>query len=461
MAEKKAWGGRFKQSTSTLVEDFTSSIHFDWRLYEYDIEGSIAHCRMLARQKLLTKKEEQLIIAGLKAIKQDIKEGRFVFKSSLEDIHMHIEKALVERVGEAGEKLHTARSRNDQVATDVRLYLRHKVSDIVKLIRDLQKEVVTLARRYSAVIMPGYTHLQRAQPVLFAHHVLAYYEMLKRDRERLNECLNRINVLPLGSAALAGTGLPIDREYAAKLLKFPAVSANSIDSVSDRDFVIEFLADCSILIMHLSRFSEELILWSSTEFSFVDIGDAFCTGSSIMPQKKNPDIPELVRGKCGRVFGNLFSLLSVMKGLPLSYNRDMQEDKEALFDTVDTVVQILNVYAAMLKNVQVNESRLKDTVEKGFLTATDLADYLVLQKIPFREAHAVVGRIVRYCLEKGCEITGLTLDELRNFSGKIGPDVFDRISVVQSVESRISTGGTATRLVAAALDAAEKELGQF
>jgi argininosuccinate lyase len=458
MAQKKPWGGRFRQETSKLVEEFTASIHFDRRLYPYDIEGSIAHCRMLARQKLITKDEARLIIDGLRAIKKEIDQGCFPFTPSLEDIHMHIEKALVDKIGPAGEKLHTARSRNDQVATDMRLYLRDKVQEIIGLIKRLQQSLVGMARRYSDVIMPGYTHLQRAQPVLLAHHLMAYYEMLKRDRERFFECLKRVNVLPLGSAALAGTGLPIDRRYVAKLLDFPSISANSIDAVSDRDFVMEFLADCSILMVHLSRLSEELILWSSSEFSFIEIGDAFCTGSSIMPQKKNPDVPELVRGKAGRVFGHLLSLLTVMKALPLAYNRDMQEDKEALFDAVDTVTRVLTVYGAMLGQIEIQRDKVRAAVEKGFLTATDLADYLVLREVPFREAHAIVGRIVRYCLDKGCELTGLSLDELKKFSDRIEADVFEYIRPEKSVESRASTGGTARSLVLAALKAAEKEL---
>ncbi|HED00623.1 MAG TPA: argininosuccinate lyase [Proteobacteria bacterium] len=458
MAQKKPWGGRFRQKTSKLVEEFTASIHFDRRLYPYDIEGSLAHCRMLARQKLITKDESRLIIDGLRAIKKEIDQDQFIFTPSLEDIHMHIEKALVDKIGPAGEKLHTARSRNDQVATDVRLYLRDKVQEIIGLIKKLQQSLVGLARRYSDVIMPGYTHLQRAQPVLLAHHLLAYYEMLKRDRERFFECLKRVNVLPLGSAALAGTGLPIDRRYVAKLLDFPSISANSIDAVSDRDFAMEFLADCSILMVHLSRLSEELILWSSSEFSFIEIGDAFCTGSSIMPQKKNPDVPELVRGKAGRVFGHLLSLLTVMKALPLAYNRDMQEDKEALFDTVDTVARVLTVYSAMLGQIEIRRDKVNKAVQKGFLTATDLADYLVLREVPFREAHAIVGRIVRYCLDRGCELTDLSLDELKKFSDRIEADVFEYIRPEKSVESRVSTGGTAPGLVLAALKAAEKEL---
>ncbi|MEW6328351.1 MAG: argininosuccinate lyase [Thermodesulfobacteriota bacterium] len=458
MTQKKPWGGRFRRKTSKLVEEFTASIHFDRRLYPYDIEGSIAHCRMLARQKLITKDEARFIIDGLRTIKKEIDQGQFLFTPSLEDIHMHIEKALVDKIGPAGEKLHTARSRNDQVATDVRLYLRDKVQEIIGLIKRLQQSLVGLARRYSDVIMPGYTHLQRAQPVLLTHHLLAYYEMLKRDRERFSECLKRVNVLPLGSAALAGTGLPIDRHYVAKLLDFPSISANSIDAVSDRDFAMEFLADCSILMVHLSRLSEELILWSSSEFSFIEIGDAFCTGSSIMPQKKNPDVPELVRGKAGRIFGHLLSLLTVMKGLPLAYNRDMQEDKEALFDAVDTIIQVSTVYSAMLGQIEIRRDKVNEAVQKGFLTATDLADYLVLRGVPFREAHAIVGRIVRYCLDKGCELTDLSLEELKKFSDRIKADIFEYIRPERSVESRASTGGTAPGLVLAALKAAEKEL---
>ncbi|MBU4118139.1 MAG: argininosuccinate lyase, partial [Proteobacteria bacterium] len=403
----KLWGGRFAEKTAASVEAFTASIHYDARLYRHDIAGSRAHARMLAKQGLITNEEGALIVQGLDRIEQEIAAGEFVFKPELEDIHMNIEKALVEKIGPAGEKLHTARSRNDQVALDVRLYLREECQGLIELLTGLQKACVVLARKYQHAVMPGYTHLQRAQPVLVAHHLLAYYEMFGRDRDRLSDALKRINIMPLGAAALAGTGLPIDREFVARELGFPQITANSMDTVGDRDYIIEFMGAASLIQIHLSRLSEELVLWTTEEFSFVTLADSFCTGSSIMPQKKNPDIPELIRGKSGRVVGNLMSLLMLLKGLPMTYNRDLQEDKEPLFDTVDTVSQSVAIMAQLLANLTFNEARLAAGLGGGYMTATDLADYLVRKNIPFRQAHAIVGRTVAFCLSQGKELTEL------------------------------------------------------
>jgi len=453
------WGGRFAEKTAASVAAFTASIHYDARLYRHDIAGSRAHARMLARQGLISEAEGALIVQGLTQIEQEIEVGEFVFRPELEDIHMNIEKSLVEKIGPAGEKLHTARSRNDQVALDVRLYLREECRSLIELLTELQKSCVVLARKYQQAVMPGYTHLQRAQPVLVAHHLLAYYEMFGRDRERLADALKRINVMPLGAAALAGTGLPIDREFVAKELDFPAITANSMDTVGDRDYIIEFMSAASLIQIHLSRLSEELVLWTTEEFSFVTLADSFCTGSSIMPQKKNPDIPELIRGKSGRVVGNLMSLLMLLKGLPMTYNRDLQEDKEPLFDTVDTVSQSVAIMAQLLANLTFNEARLAAGLGGGYMTATDLADYLVRKDIPFRQAHAIVGRTVAYALSLGRELTELTLAELKTFSEAIENDVFEVLSIAGSVNSRVSLGGTADSVVAAALGRAEEALG--
>ncbi|PKN21443.1 MAG: argininosuccinate lyase [Deltaproteobacteria bacterium HGW-Deltaproteobacteria-3] len=454
----KLWGGRFAEKTAASVEAFTASIHYDARLYKHDIAGSRAHAKMLAKQGLISAKERDQIVKGLGQIEREIENGTFVFRPELEDIHMNIEKSLVEKIGPAGEKLHTARSRNDQVALDVRLYLREECRNLIELLAGLQKACVVLARQYQHAVMPGYTHLQRAQPVLVAHHLLAYYEMFGRDRERLTDALKRINVMPLGAAALAGTGLPIDREFVARELDFPKVTANSMDTVGDRDFIIEFMSAASLVQIHLSRLSEELVLWATEEFSFVTLADSFCTGSSIMPQKKNPDIPELIRGKSGRVVGNLMSLLMLLKGLPMTYNRDLQEDKEPLFDTVDTVSQSVAIMAQLLGNLTFNEARLAKGLGGGYMTATDLADYLVRKNIPFRQAHAIVGRTVAFCISKGKELTELTVQELQNFSEVIEADVFKVLSIEGSVASRVSLGGTSGKMVAKALKRAEKEM---
>ena len=440
---KKLWGGRFAAATAGSVEAFTASIDVDARLYRHDIAGSIAHARMLARQRIIAPREARRIIAGLEKIREEIDAGKFRFSAADEDIHMNIERRLIERIGRVGEKLHTARSRNDQVALDLRLYLRDEVKELIAAIDGLKRELARTAKRHVDVVMPGYTHLQRAQPVLFSHHLLAYAEMLERDAERMGDCLKRIDVLPLGAGALAGTTLPIDRRYVARLLGFSRVSKNSIDSVGDRDFALEFIAAAAILFVHLSRLAEEWVLWSSTEFGFIELPDRFCTGSSMMPQKKNPDVPELVRGKAGRVFGHLQALLTIMKGLPLAYNRDLQEDKRPLFDTVDTAKASLAVMRELAAGVKVKKQRMMAAAADGFMNATDLADYLVARGVPFRSAHGVVGKIVRACIERGVKIEELPLGELKRFSPKIESDVYAYLTADAGVGRRRSEGGTA------------------
>ncbi|MDH3344268.1 MAG: argininosuccinate lyase [Desulfobacteraceae bacterium] len=455
---EKLWTGRFTEKTDRLVEDFTSSIDIDKHLYSYDIEGSIAHCRMLAKAAIISEEDATTLIEGLGLIKREIDRGEFQFDNSLEDIHMHIETRLMEKVGKIAQKLHTARSRNDQVALDVRMYLRDETSKTVKRLVMLKKVLVDLAKINIDVIMPGYTHLQRAQPVLLSHYFMAYYEMFSRDVERFDDCLKRINVMPLGSAALAGTTYPIDRAYTASLLNFPKISANSIDAVSDRDFIIEFISAASICMVHLSRMSEELILWSSSEFGFIELPDSFATGSSIMPQKKNPDVPELVRGKTGRIFGDLVSILTMMKSLPLSYNRDMQEDKAVLFGTVDILKQCIEVYIKMLPKLKINTEAMKTAATRGFLNATDMADYLVSTGIPFRQAHGCVGEAVAYASNKKKELHELTLEELQSFSSHIKRDIFKILTLDQMIHRRKSLGGTASENVRAAIKTAEEEL---
>ena len=455
---EKLWNGRFSEKTDRMVEDFTSSIDIDKRLYSYDIEGSIAHCRMLAKASIISDADTLALIEGLGLIKREIERGEFQFDKSLEDIHMHIETRLIEKVGKVAQKLHTARSRNDQVVLDVRMYLRDETLNTVKLLVKLAKVMVNLAKTYIDVVLPGYTHLQRAQPVLLSHHFMAYYEMFSRDIDRFNDGLRRINVLPLGSAAMAGTTYPIDREYTAQLLDFPKVSANSIDAVSDRDFIMEFLSAASICMVHLSRMSEELILWSSSEFGFIELPDSFATGSSIMPQKKNPDVPELVRGKTGRVFGDLISLLTMMKALPLSYNRDMQEDKTALFQTVDILKKCIEIYVKMLPKLKINREVMERATSKGFLNATDMADYLVVSGMPFRQAHGCVGEAVAYALSQKKELHELSLKELKSFSSHIKIDIFKILTTDQMFNRRNSFGGTALECVKAAIKEAEKEL---
>jgi argininosuccinate lyase len=439
----KPWGGRFIETTNELVEQFTASIPYDWRLYPYDIAGSMVHAAMLGKQGIIPKKEADRIIRGLEEILKEIVAGAFEFSVELEDIHMNIENRLIEKIGPTGGKLHTARSRNDQVALDIRMFLRDEIAEIHELLTALQAVIVHLAEQHSDVVLPGYTHLQRAQPVLFGHHLLAYYEMLERDRGRLEDCFRRVNVMPLGAGALAGTVLPIDRKFVAKQLGFSGLCENSMDAVSDRDFAIEFVAACAQIMMHLSRLSEELVIWSSSEFGFITISDAFTTGSSIMPQKKNPDVAELTRGKTGRVYGNLMALLTLMKGLPLAYNRDMQEDKEPIFDASDTVTLSLSVFIEMLKGVTIHKETMRKAAEDGFITATDLADYLVRKGMPFRKAHEVVGRAVLRATELGCGLVDMPIGEYKKLSPLIHEDVYDALSVGASVRRRTSYGGTA------------------
>jgi len=456
---EKLWGGRFSQNTDELVEKFHASIDVDKRLYESDIEGSIAHLKMMAKESIITQKEAETLIEGLGKVKTKIENNEMQFSASLEDIHMHVEDELGRVAGDVARKLHTGRSRNDQIALDIRIYLKKEARIIIDLLFGFQKSLVRLAQKYPDVIMPGYTHLQRAQPVLFSHHMLAYYEMFKRDIERFEDCLKRIDVMPLGAAALAGTTFPLNRDYTRELLSFSKVSDNSIDSVSDRDFIMEFISHASICMIHFSRISEELVLWSSSEFSFITISDSFTTGSSIMPQKKNPDVAELVRGKTGRVVGNLVAILTVMKSLPLAYNKDMQEDKEPLFDTVDTLKICTDVYIRMLENIEVHKQRMYDACKQGFLNATDLADYLVLKGMPFRHAHAVAGRAVAFALNHKKELNDMTMEEFKNFSDLIMPDVYDFIAIDQTVSRRISYGGTGFQNVKQAVAKAAGDLG--
>ena len=455
---KKLWGGRFKQSTNTLMETFSASISFDKRLYDCDIEGSIAHCKMLARCKIITTAESNKIIKGLKRILRECDEGRFKFSDSLEDIHMNIENRLREIIGPVAGKLHTARSRNDQVCLDIRLYLRKEVDDIVGEINRLTKTLITIAKKNINHLIPGYTHLQRAQPVLLSHHLLAYVEMMLRDKERFLDAYKRINVMPLGSAALAGTNFPIDRKITAKFLGFPEISHNSMDAVADRDFAAEFCSASALTMMHLSRFCEEVVIWNSSEFGFIELSDSFTTGSSIMPQKKNPDAAELIRGKSGRVFGNLVSLLTLMKGLPLAYNKDLQEDKEPLFDTAETVKVCLTIFTDMMKSAKFIPIAQKELEASGFLTATDLADYLVLKGVPFREAHELTGKTVAFCLEKDKTLTDLSLAQLRTISKRFDEEVFDHIALQNSVTRKNIYGGTAKNQVRTQITRLTKKL---
>ena len=445
----KLWGGRFQGKTDVLVESFTSSIGFDCRLFEYDIEGSVAHCKTLRRAKVLSATESQTIIKGLHRIQEEIQAGQHQWNVEDEDVHMSIERRLTKLIGPLGGKLHTGRSRNDQITLDLRLFLRDAIQHLQGDLKKLQQSLVTLAERYKNVMMPGYTHLQRAQPVLFAHHALAYVEMVERDKDRLGDALSRINVLPLGSGALAGTNYPLDRHYTATLLKFPKITQNSLDAVSDRDYVIEVLSGCAILMMHLSRLSEELILWSSQEFQFIELPDGFCTGSSMMPQKKNPDIPELIRGKTGRVYGHLFSLLTTVKGLPLSYNRDLQEDKEPLFDTIDTVTTSVKIYAELLAQLTVCPEHMNKAVSEGFLLATELADYLVKKGVPFRESHHIVGNLVGECLAKGKDLLNLSQQDLFSASASFDKNAFGVLTPIAAINQKNVVGGTASGQVAA------------
>ena len=458
---KKPWGGRFKKDTHKIAEKFSASVDFDKRLYREDIEGSIAHVTMLAENGIVLKNEAEKITKGLRQIEKEIDSGKFQFREEYEDIHLNIEKRLIEKIGDTGGMIHTARSRNDQIALDMRLYLRKEINEIILLLKDIAERLLGLAEKNIDTVMPLYTHLQRGQPVLLSHHLMGLYEMLKRDRERYIDCLGRVNVMPLGAGAGAGTTFPIDREYVAKLLGFPKVTQNSIDTVSDRDFIVEFIAVSANLMMHLSRVSEEFVLWSTKEFDFVDLGDEFTTGSSIMPQKRNPDMAELIRGKTGRVYGNLVAILTIMKGLPFSYNRDMQEDKEPMFDTGDTVKSSLEVLRAMLKNIAFKHENMKKALKEGFITATDVADYLTRKGMPFRNSHEVTGRIVGYAEEKGRELANLHISEYKMFSKLFEEDLFDHITLEGSVSGRKSYGGTARQNVVRMIAQGKKETAKW
>ena len=454
----QVWGGRFTEPTDAFVQAFTASVDFDRRMYKFDIMGSIAHAKMLTKVGVLTAAECEAIEKGLRDIENDIDSGNFAWSVALEDVHMNIEARLTERIGIAGKKLHTGRSRNDQVATDMRLYLRDEIDAVIQQLNGLRKALLDLAEREADTIMPGFTHLQVAQPVTFGHHLMAWQAMLERDAARMADCRKRVNIMPLGAAALAGTTYPIDRHYTAQLLGFDGVAENSLDAVSDRDFIIEFCAAAAIVQMHLSRYSEELILWASQQFQFVDIGDRFCTGSSIMPQKKNPDVPELVRGKSGRVFGNLVAMLTLMKGQPLAYNKDNQEDKEPLFDTIDTLRGSLRVFADMVPALSVRRERMLQATLQGFATATDLADYLVRNGVAFRDAHEIVGKAVRFGVEQGRDLSAMTLAELQQFGTMIKQDVFDVLTPQGSVAARNHIGGTAPQQVREAIKRARGKM---
>ncbi len=456
--KEKPWSGRFTESADRLAEELNASISFDCRLYRHDIRGSIAHATVLAKAGVITDGEAKRMIAGLKEVEREIERGAFEFTPEMEDIHMAVEKRLTEKIGPLGGKLHTGRSRNDQVALDVRLYLRDEIFLLVNILHELKASIVEKAGDNIDCVMPGYTHLQRAQPVLFAHHMLAYYEMFKRDTARLLDCLTRVDSMPLGAGALAGSPYDLDRRLTARLLGFSSVTENSIDSVSDRDFSIEFLSAASIIMMHLSRLSEEIIIWSSQEFGFVELSDAFSTGSSIMPQKKNPDLAELARGKTGRVYGNLVALLTVMKGLPLAYNKDMQEDKEPLFDTIDTMKAVLRVFGPMLKAMKVKKEAMERATREGFLNATDAADYLVAKGLPFREAHHAAGKAVAYCIKAGKTLDGLTIEEWKDINPLFGPDIRKAVSIRNSLDARKVHGGTAPATVKRRLRAVKKEM---
>jgi argininosuccinate lyase len=447
------WKGRFQEGTAPTVQQFTESISFDWRLYKFDIQGSIAHAAALRKAGLLTTEEYQQIASGLDSIRKDIEEGHFSFKVELEDVHMNIESELTNRIGAAGAKLHTARSRNDQVALDMRLYLRHATDEIRHWIGRLQHALVQFADKYKETILPGYTHLQRAQPVLLAHHLLAYVEMLQRDCERLTDGRKRINRMPLGSGAIAGSTIELDREYVARLLDFPEVTRNSMDAVSDRDFAAEFLFSISMIGIHLSRLSEDLILYASAEFQFIKISDAYSTGSSLMPQKKNPDVCELTRGKTGRLIGNLVALLTTLKGLPMTYNRDMQEDKESIFDSVDQIKMILTVYAGMIPEIEVDSRRTREAANDPGLLATDLADYLVIHGVPFRQAHEIIGKLVAYSLQVRKGFADLDLNEFQQFSDRFAGDVFDVLNLDRAIDRRTGIGAPSRKNVAAELEA--------
>jgi len=454
----KAWGGRFTKALDEKAQSFTASIRFDWRLYQDDIEGSIVHAEMLARQGIISSAEAKAIVCGLREILSEIESGKFTFSEDQDDIHLNIEKRLIEKIGPVGGKLHIGRSRNDQVALDERIYLSRQIDQVIAAIKHLQCELLSKAKEHLGVIVPGYTHLQRAQPVLFSHHIMAYFWMLERDIGRFLDAKKRTLVSPLGAGALAGTTFPIDPQYCAEKLGFERVFQNSIDAVSDRDHILEFLSAAAITMMHLSRFCDELVLWSSTEFGFVEMDDSYATGSSIMPQKKNPDVAELVRGKTGRVYGNLVGLLTVMKGLPLAYHSDMQEDKESLFDAVDTLKACLDVCAGMIRTMTVNEEKILSALASDYSNATELADYLARKGVPFRQAHQITGRIVKYCIEKNILLRNLSLDEFRRFSEMLGEDIYSLLSPDVCVNRRKSPGATAPDRVREQISLAEKLL---
>ena len=458
---KKLWEGRFTKNTNALLEKFNASITFDKRMYAEDIKGSIAHSKMLSKQEIISQDDQLKIEKGLNQIKLEIENGEFIFKIEDEDIHMSIEKRLTEIIGSTAGKLHTARSRNDQVALDVRMYVRHQSLEIKELLINMENVLYTLSKKYKNTIIPGYTHLQRAQPILLAHHLLAYFQMFKRDISRIDDFLERSDEMPLGAGALAGTTFDLDRHYVAGQLGFSAPTVNSLDSVSDRDFIIELASIISIISMHLSRFSEEIIIWCTSEFSFVKLDDAFATGSSIMPQKKNPDIAELVRGKSGRIYGNLIAILTTMKALPLAYNKDMQEDKEGIFDSIDNIKICIEIFYEMLSTMDVNEKEILESMKKGFLNATDVADYLAKNGMPFREAHKVVGQIVSYCEQKNIAIDDMKFEEYLGFSNIFKEDVLEAITIENCVNNRNSYGGTSIKNVLMQLELAEKFLSDF
>ncbi len=454
----KLWGGRFAKGTDRLVEDFHSSISFDQRLYKHDIQGSIAHARMLGRQGIISGDEAKQIVDALTEVLADIVTGKVEFEVAAEDIHMNIEKILTVRIGDVGRKLHTARSRNDQVALDVRMYLKEEIKETISLLLKTQQVLLDKAEAHLDIIMPGYTHLQRAQPITLAHHLMAYFQMFMRDIERLQDCYKRTDVLPLGSGAMAGTTFPLDRQFVADQLGFTSITENSLDGVSDRDFAVEFCAAASLIMMHLSRFCEELVLWSSAEFNFIEMDDAYSTGSSIMPQKKNPDVAELIRGKTGRVYGDLMTLLTVMKSLPLAYNKDMQEDKEALFDAIDTVKGCLTVFAPMIETMRVNDGVMAQAARGGFTNATDVADYLAKKGVPFRQAHEIVGKLVLSCIKEGRNLDDLSLEEYQALSPVFGADIHEAISVEHCVRARNIPGGPAPEQVQAAIASGRERL---
>ncbi len=457
----KLWGGRFQKATDKKVDDFNSSIRFDHKMYKQDIKGSLAHSKMLGKQGIIPKEDSEKIQKALLEVLDDIENGRAEFEIDAEDIHMNIEKLITEKIGDAGKRLHTARSRNDQVALDIRMYLKDETAEIKKMLVSLENTLISLAENNTDTIMPGYTHMQKAQPITFAHHVMAYAEMFLRDLGRLSDCMKRMNFMPLGSGALATTTYPIDREFVANELGFDGVTRNSLDGVSDRDFVIELASALSLIMMHLSRFCEELIIWNTNEFSFVEMDDAFSTGSSIMPQKKNPDVAELIRGKTGRVYGSLITLLTLMKGLPLAYNKDMQEDKEAIFDAVDTVKLCLPVFEGMISTMKINKENMKKGAGGGFTNATDCADYLVKKGMPFRDAHAVIGKLVFYSINCGKALNDLSLEEFKQFSDIFDEDVYEAISLETCVSQRNIIGGPSSGAVQKAIDDVKKQIKLF